>query len=162
MRRLASNKLTGRPIDQVPVFIFLSGSIAAHYQELTAVLQGWLQEMPILFLSRKDFQFTAFISRFIALLSAGSAYTCLDFIPDSSSMCFNQVTTGRNKLNSRLLMLLYQKCNGNRWNLKNVHFSSKQTDVSSTSKQVIWLSGEVKNTSTVCFTWNDIKHLNWI
>ena len=35
LRRPASNKLTGRPIDQVPVlFVFLSGSISAHCQEL--------------------------------------------------------------------------------------------------------------------------------
>lgn len=62
MRRPASNKLTGRPIDQVPMlFIFLSGSIAAHYQEPTAVLQEWLQERPILFLSRNDFANYSFI-----------------------------------------------------------------------------------------------------
>lgn len=56
MRRPARNKLTGRPIDQVPaMFAFLSGSIAARYQELAALLQKSLPQTLILFLSRNNF-----------------------------------------------------------------------------------------------------------
>lgn len=69
MRRPASNKLTGRPIDQVPMmFTFLSGSIAAHYQEPTAVLQERLQERAILFLSRNDSLYSLLFANFIFIV----------------------------------------------------------------------------------------------